>query len=149
MKRDIKSRIELKTILEWKESDSGCDEFNSYERIDNNGLVYYINLYNRNLITTSKDEFFNTLEDLYKSIVESNSIEVKFIKDLADKYATVCEFKSDFPHHKNSVIDGFIEGFKVAERIIKINKPSADDVWKKADELLPTEFEKWFNENFN
>ena len=44
--------------------------------------------------------------------------EIEFITDLARKYANVCEFKSDFPHDYNSVKDGFIEGFKVAERLL-------------------------------
>jgi len=43
---------------------------------------------------------------------------IEFITDLARKYANVCEFKSDFPHDYNSVKDGFIEGFKVAERLL-------------------------------
>ena len=44
--------------------------------------------------------------------------EIEFIKDLARKYANTCEFKSDFPHDYNSIKDGFVEGFKVAERLL-------------------------------
>ena len=46
-------------------------------------------------------------------------MEDEFIKDLARKYANVCEFKSNFPHDWNSVNDGFIEGFKTAVRLIE------------------------------
>lgn len=42
----------------------------------------------------------------------------EFITDLAIKYANVCRFKSDFPHHEASVKDGFIEGFETALRLI-------------------------------
>lgn len=44
-----------------------------------------------------------------------------FIEDLAKKYADVSQFKSDFPHDWPSTKDGFIEGFKTAIRLIKIN----------------------------
>lgn len=48
--------------------------------------------------------------------------ELEFINDLARKYANTCEFKSDFPHDWSSVNDGFIEGFKVAERLLSIER---------------------------
>jgi len=71
-----------------------------------------------------------------------------FIVDLANKYAAISIFKSDFPHHEKSVVDGFIEGFKAAIRILNSYKPNADKVQKMANDLSPTDFNKWFNEKF-
>ena len=48
-------------------------------------------------------------------------MEIEFIKDLARKYANVCEFKSNFHHDWKSVNDGYIEGFKTAERLVNEN----------------------------
>jgi len=45
----------------------------------------------------------------------------EFIEDLARKYANVCEFKSDFPHDWESVFDGYVEGFKTAQRLVNNN----------------------------
>jgi len=34
------------------------------------------------------------------------------IKNLAEDYAETAKFKSNFPHHEKSVVDGYIEGYK-------------------------------------
>ena len=53
-----------------------------------------------------------------ESIKMAEKIDLEYINKLARLYADICKFKSDFPHHEESVIDGFIEGFRSAERIL-------------------------------
>jgi hypothetical protein len=72
------------------------------------------------------------------------------IKDFARKYADVCEFKSDFPHDWNSVYDGFVEGFKTAERLLSLDQPQEEITGKLYQEYCDEIIQKaarYANEN--
>ncbi len=58
----------------------------------------------------------------------AEEIDGEFISDLARKYANICEFKSDFPHHWKSVFDGYNEGFKTGQRLEQYHASQQDEL---------------------
>ena len=63
--------IKIETItkpriyLKWENSEKGRDKEQCYERVDDN-YIHYINQFNTSMIIDQTDEFFKTLEDMYK-----------------------------------------------------------------------------------
>lgn len=54
-----------RVYLRWTNTESGRDKTDSYERICNENLTYYINCDNRNSVICEGNPFFDTLEELY------------------------------------------------------------------------------------
>ena len=64
---DVKIRtvVTPRIYVQWVNTEKGNDEVESYERIES-PYVYYVNNYNRKMIISRTDKFFDTLEELYR-----------------------------------------------------------------------------------
>ena len=66
----IKTVTQPRIYLKWENTENGRDREQCYERIDNNGYVYYINQFNRSMIIDKSDTFFKIMEDMYNVELE-------------------------------------------------------------------------------
>jgi len=54
-----------RTYITWTNAEKGRDVVDTYERIDDNGFVVYVNQYNKSMRTIKGDSFFDELEEMY------------------------------------------------------------------------------------
>lgn len=57
--------IKPRTYITWTNTEKGRDVVDTYERIDDNGFVVYVNQYNKSMRTTRGESFFDELEEIY------------------------------------------------------------------------------------
>jgi len=61
-----------RVFIQWQNTEKGRDKYNCYERIADFCLIRYVNTHNPSSTIIEGDDFFKTLEEMYKSKVNNS-----------------------------------------------------------------------------